>query len=103
MGFGLVAVSLVRALRMARGEPSLVGLGEDGSSLQLATDEEPVVMLPATVVSSAVVWLVWREARGGRGGVLLLLQDQMAPAAWRELQVWLRLRVAGAMTASGDP
>jgi len=105
-GFGLVVLSLVGALRPARGGAFLIGLMEDGG-LQLApglgADEGAVEILPATVVSGAAVWLVWREAEGGRSEALLLLQDQMAPAEWREFQVWLRLRVAGAVTASGDP
>ena len=104
-GFGLVAVSLVGALRTNRGAPPRIGLGEEGC-LQfapgLASDEGAVAILPATVVNACAVWLVWCELQGSRGGALLLLEDQMAPAAWREFQVWLRLRVAGASTP-GDP
>jgi hypothetical protein len=105
-GFGLVAVSLLGVLRANRGGLPRIGLGDDGH-LQfapgLASDEDMVAILPAAVVSRSAVWLVWREVQGSRGGALLLLVDQMAPAAWREFQVWLRLRVAGAMSVSGDP
>ncbi|WP_366945147.1 protein YgfX [Zoogloea sp.] len=104
-GLGLVAVSLFCALRKTPGASSLIGLGDDGG-LRLApglvADEGAVVIRPATVVSGAAVWLAWREAQGGRSGVLLLLRDQMTPGEWREFQVWLRLRVAGVMKALGD-
>lgn len=106
IGLGLVALSLVRGLRAARGGPPVIAVGEDGG-LRLApyaaVDEEPSTIMPATVASSGAIWLVWREARGRRTGALLLFQDQMAPAAWRELQGCLRLRAGHpAAIASGD-
>ena len=106
LGLAIVALSLVRELGTARRGAFVLGMAEDGGlhfAPEAAVDGAPARITPSTVVSGGAIWLVWRKARGGRTGARLLVRDQMAPAAWRELQVWLRLRV-GSLTAaaSGD-
>lgn len=90
--FGL---SLMRALGLARCGPRRLGLADDGV-LVLEPDggihQVLVVPRPSTVVLSWAAWLAWREEEGVSRGVMLILPDQLSPAAWRELQVWARLR-----------
>ena len=71
-----------------------LGLLEDGA---LIVDPDGPAecrlgLLPASVVTYPVVWLIWRADRCRKNGALMLLRDQLAPHEWRALQVWLRLR-----------
>lgn len=80
--------------RHCRRVPEPLGLLEDGTLLVASGGavERKWKPQPATVVTDPAVWLCW-QADGGQGaGALLLLRDQLAPYAWTELQVWLRLR-----------
>lgn len=91
----LVAVSLFRSIaRARRGLPMMLGLGDDGGLVLRAGGEDELQALAdgASVVLRQALWLAWRERQGGRRGVLVLLEDQLAPADWRHLQVWARLR-----------
>lgn len=91
----LVAVSLFRSIaRTRRGLPMMLGLGDDGGLVLRAGGEDELQALAdgASVVLRQALWLAWRERQGGRRGVLVLLEDQLAPADWRHLQVWARLR-----------
>ena len=53
-------------------------------------------LLPATVVWSDAIWLLWTE--GNTRGASVLLRDQMSSEDWRGLQVWLRLKVGQGMS-----
>jgi hypothetical protein len=92
---GLSALSLARTWQLARRVPSRLGLAEEGT-LVLEPDggSREVLAIPqsSTVVFAWVVWLAWREEDVARRGAMLILPDQLSPAAWRELQVWIRLR-----------
>lgn len=91
----LVAVSLFRSIaRTRRGLPMMLGLGDDGGLVLRAGGEDELQASAdgASVVLRQALWLAWRERQGGRRGVLVLLEDQLAPADWRHLQVWARLR-----------
>lgn len=91
----LVAVSLFRSIaRARRGLPMMLGLGDDGGLVLRAGGEDELQALAdgASVVLRQALWLAWRERQGRRRGVLVLLEDQLAPADWRHLQVWARLR-----------
>lgn len=91
----LVAVSLFRSIaRARRGLPMMLGLGDDGGLVLRAGGEDELQASAdgASVVLRQALWLAWRERQGGRRGVLVLLEDQLAPADWRHLQVWARLR-----------
>lgn len=91
----LVAVSLFRSIaRAQRGLPMMLGLGDDGGLVLRAGGEDELQALAdgASVVLRQALWLAWRERQGRRRGVLVLLEDQLAPADWRHLQVWARLR-----------
>lgn len=91
----LVAVSLFRSIaRTRRGLPMMLGLGDDGGLVLRAGGEDELQALAdgASVVLRQALWLAWRERQGRRRGVLVLLEDQLAPADWRHLQVWARLR-----------
>ena len=91
----LVAVSLFRSIVRARhGLPMALGLGDDGGLVLRAGGGDELQALPdgASVVLRQALWLAWRGRQGGRRGVLVLLEDQLAPADWRRLQVWARLR-----------
>ena len=91
----LVAVSLFRSIaRARRGLPMALGLGDDGGLVLRAGGEDELQALAdgASVVLRQALWLAWRERQGRRRGVLVLLEDQLAPADWRHLQVWARLR-----------
>lgn len=94
----LVAVSLFRSIaRAQRGLPMMLGLGDDGGLVLRAGGEDELQELQALADGASVVlrqalWLAWRERQGRRRGVLVLLEDQLAPADWRHLQVWARLR-----------
>ena len=91
----LVAVSLFRSIaRARRGLPMMLGLGDDGGLVLRAGGEDELQALAdgASVVLRQALWLTWRERQGRRRGVLVLLEDQLAPADWRHLQVWARLR-----------
>jgi hypothetical protein len=92
---GLLALSLARAWHLARRGPGRLGLAEEGILvLEPAGGSREVLAIPqpSTVVFVWAVWLVWREEDVARRGVMLILRDQLSPAAWRELQVWARLR-----------
>lgn len=72
-----------------------LGLLEDGA---LIVDpggpaECRLDLLPASVVTYPVVWLIWRADGSRKSGASMLLRDQFAPHEWSVLQVWLRLRV----------
>ena len=91
----LVAVSLFRSIaRAQRGLPMMLGLGDDGGLVLRAGGEDELQALAdgASVVLRQALWLAWRERQGRLRGVLVLLEDQLAPADWRHLQVWARLR-----------
>lgn len=92
---GLLALSLVHAWHLARRGGGRLGLAEEGV-LVLEPDggrrEVLVIPQPSTVVFPWAIWLAWCEEDVARRGVLLILRDQLSPAAWRELQVWARLR-----------
>lgn len=91
----LVAVSLFRSIaRTRRGLPMMLGLGDDGGLVLRAGGEDELQASAngASVVLRQALWLAWRERQGRRRGVLVLLEDQLAPADWRHLQVWARLR-----------
>ena len=71
-----------------------LGLLEDGALLvdPAEGDERELILLPATVVLSSAVWLVWRDEARHENGVELILRDQVTPSHWRALQIWVRLR-----------
>lgn len=106
-GFALVAVlvwSLYRSIVVSqRGLPMALGLKDDGGLLfQPGGEAFEAVPDGASVVLERALWLAWREQSGGvRRGVLLLVQDQLAPPDWRRLQVWARLRVRPAAAGAG--
>lgn len=79
-------------------------LEDDGNMRLDLPGEGEVEAVPdgASVVLPRVLWLAWRERRGGPcRGVLLLVEDQLAPVDWRRLQVWARLRVRPAVEGQG--
>lgn len=91
----LVVISLFRCIVASRrGLPMALGLRDDGGMVLWPGSAGELEALPggASVVLRHALWLAWREQQGGRRGVLLLLNDQLAPADWRRLQVWARLR-----------
>ncbi|WP_374484920.1 protein YgfX [Zoogloea sp.] len=104
LGFGAGAFSAAGLLmlvgsawhcwRRSRQQFCRLGLQADGKVLvdPGGAAERRLLPLPSSVVSYPAVWLVWRMDGEAETGVLLLMRDQLAPHAWRELQVWLRLR-----------
>lgn len=108
-GGGLLVATLVgslyRCLAASRRRLPLSLVLEDDGNMRLdLPGEGEVEAVPdgASVVLQRVLWLAWRDRRGGpRRGVLLLVEDQLAPADWRRLQVWARLRVRPAMEGQG--
>lgn len=100
-----LAGSLYRCIVASRRwVPLSLVLGDDGNMhLDLpGVGEVEAVPDGASVVLRRVLWLAWRDLRGGsRQGVLLLVEDQLAPADWRRLQVWARLRVRPAVEGQG--
>lgn len=92
---GLLALSLARSWQATRRGPERLGLAAEGA-LVLEPDggSREVLAIPqsSTVVFASVVWLAWLEEDVARRGVTLILRDQLSPAAWRELQVWVRLQ-----------
>ncbi|TXI47976.1 MAG: hypothetical protein E6Q50_12180 [Lysobacter sp.] len=97
--------SLYRSIVVSRRRlPRALVLGDDGSVCLHLPGEGEVEAVPdgTSVVLPRVLWLAWRDRRGGpRRGVLLLVEDQLAPPDWRRLQVWARLRVRPAVEGRG--
>ena len=91
----IVAVSLFYfAFFWRRCKRDRLGLLDDGALLvdPAEGDERELILLPATVVLSSAVWLVWRDEARHENGVELILRDQVTPSHWRALQIWVRLR-----------
>lgn len=95
VGVLMLAGSAWYCLRRSSRQFCRLGLQVDG---EVVVDpggaaERRLLLLPSSVVSYQAVWLAWRmNDEVEETGVLLLMRDQLAPYAWRELQVWLRLR-----------
>ncbi|MCK6376973.1 MAG: hypothetical protein L6Q69_23145 [Zoogloea sp.] len=97
--------SLYRSIVVSRRrEPRVLVLGDDGHMRLDLPGEGEVEAVPAgsSVVLERVLWLAWSDFPGARRrGVLMLVEDQLAPADWRRLQVWARLRVRPAAAGQG--
>ncbi|MBS0347287.1 MAG: hypothetical protein JSR69_12620 [Proteobacteria bacterium] len=104
LGFGVGAASAAGLLVLAgsawhclhhfRQQFGRLGLLADGEVIvdPGGVAERRLLPLPASAVSYPAVWLAWRVDGAAETGTLLLLRDQFELHAWRELQVWLRLR-----------
>lgn len=103
VGWLVLAGSGWHCWRHCRRVPERLGLLEDGALLFDPDGplERRLNLLPASVVTYPAIWLVWRIEGGRESGALMLLGDQLAPQAWTELQVWLRLRAR--MRLGGGP
>jgi hypothetical protein len=102
----LLAVSLLYFLLLWRQRgPRRLCLQDEGGLIvePEGVGEFEACLLPATVVLNKAVWLVWQKSAAKKRGAVLLLSDQLSPAHWRALQIWVRLRArpAGAQQADG--
>ncbi len=102
----LLAVSLLYFLLFWRQRgPRRLCLQDEGGLIvePEGVGEFEACLLPATVVLNKAVWLVWQKSAAKKRGAVLLLSDQLSPAHWRALQIWVRLRArpAGAQQADG--
>jgi len=103
---GLLAVSLFHFLLVWRRRgPHRLCLHDEGGLIvePERAGEMEACLLPATVALNKAVWLVWQKSAAKKRGAVLLLSDQLSPAHWRALQIWVRLRArpAGAQQADG--
>lgn len=102
-----LAVSAFLADRAERKKSGLTLLLDEQGLLAIAPGVEGAQMLASSADLGWAVWLHWsappiRPDTAMRRGCTMLVPDNLPPAGWRGLRIWLRHRAGAQHGASAD-